>query len=379
MLVVAGDVFDSMQPSAHALARYYRFLGCVGASGVKQVVVVGGNHDSASRLDAPADVLAALDVHVVGGIGGAPTSWERCLVPLRDRADKLAAVALAVPYVHEFRLGVRTTDLDHTAVRAAFAQRFGALYTALADMAQQRWPGLPLVATGHLTIGPADREDYPHEIHQVGQIEGLPPTVLDPRLQYVALGHIHRPYPVVDHRVWYSGSPVAVSLPEAAVSRRVLQVDLAAEPVGRAQVTPVEVPCFRALYELQAPPAQLVAQVAALRWQQPLPPLLYCRAVCDQHQPLLTSQLQDALQSFPDGARPVLVELREVRATPLEVLEESRPRALAELTPADVFDTLCRAEGIGDTAALTAAFASIASATRDDFEAMVEDVRGGQS
>ena len=61
-LVVAGDVFDTMQPSAEAQARYFRFLADVAETGVQQVVIVGGNHDSPSRLDAPAEVLAALKV-----------------------------------------------------------------------------------------------------------------------------------------------------------------------------------------------------------------------------------------------------------------------------------------------------------------------------
>ena len=55
--MVAGDVFDSMHPSAEAQELYYRFLARVGGAGVRDVVVVGGNHDSAARLDAPRALL----------------------------------------------------------------------------------------------------------------------------------------------------------------------------------------------------------------------------------------------------------------------------------------------------------------------------------
>ncbi len=375
-LIIAGDVFDSMQPSSQALARYYRFLARAGAAGVRQVVVVGGNHDSASRLDAPAEVLAALDVHVVGGIGALDGSLDRYLVPLRARgSQEPAAVVLALPYVHEYRLGLRTTDLDHAAVRAAFAERFGALYSSLADRAQERWPGLPLLATGHLTIGPAKREDFPHEIHRVGQIDGLPASVLDPRLQYVALGHIHRPYPVVDQRAWYSGSPVALSLPEAATGRRVLCVDLDSDPAGVASVSPVEVPRFRRLVELQAPPDQLVERVGALQWDEPLPPLLYCRVVSDQYEPLLPKRLHEALRGFDEGKRPAIVEVRGVRATPLEQAEDADPVSLATLTPEEVFAELCQAKGISEPAPLASAFASIARIPPEDFDAMLREIR----
>ncbi len=374
-LVIAGDVFEHMQPSSEAMARYYGFLGRVGRTGVRQVVVVGGNHDSPSRLDAPADVLAALDVHVVGGITAAEEG--RCVVPLRRRSGVTAAVALAVPYVHEFRLGVRTTDLDHQAVRAAFTERFGALYRELADAARARWPDLPLVATGHLTLGPAQREDYPKEIHQVGHIDGLPATVLDPRIQYAALGHIHRSYPVDEaRRAWYSGCPVASSLAEARTPRKVLQVDLDADPEGQPTVTPIEVPAPRALRELRDTPEGLLAAVQALTWAEPLPPLLFCRAVTDALPSTFLNRLHEALGAFPDGERPALVELRQERATPLATAEEEPLRSLNDLLPEHVFATLCRGRGLEDTEALDAAFATLSSASRDDFQAMVEQVKG---
>jgi exonuclease SbcD len=379
-LLVAGDVFDSMQPSSAALAQYYRFLVRAAGSGVRQVVLVGGNHDSASRLDAPAEVLAALDVHVVGGIPGLDAPLDRLLVPLYARgAEQPSAVALAVPYVHEYRLGVRTTDLEHAAVRAAFAEHFGALYARLVALARQRWPRLPIVATGHLTLGSPQREDYPHAIHQVGLVDGLPASVIHPAIQYAALGHIHRPYPVAAPRIWYSGSPVALSLPEAAVSRRVLQVQLHPDPDGQPEVTPVQVPSFRGLVEIEAPPDKLLSQLRGLSWSEPLPPLIYARAVSDEYQPALMSRIHEALEAFPEPDRPALVELRGVRATPLELDEQAEPVDLDTLSPEQVFATLCRAKGLQQDDALAAAFASIARASGRDVETMAKDIREGRA
>lgn len=378
VLIVAGDVFDSMQPPAEALRRYYRFLGRVASSGVAQVVVVGGNHDSASRIDAPAEVLHGLNVHVVGGIGASEDTWTRCVVPLKSRSGAVEAVALAVPYVHEFRLGVRTTDPDQEVVRAQFRERFGRLYSHLADLAEARHPGLPIIATGHLTLGTeAKREDYPHEVHQVGTLEGLPVSILDPRIQYTALGHIHRSYPVgPERKAWYSGSPVAFSLPEAASPRRVLQVDLDPDPTGKGKVHPIEVPSSRGLLELRGAPDALLAMVRGLSWDHPLPPLLFCRAVTDSLGAGFTQSLHDALQSFEDDQRPCLVELRQERESALTFAPEDHVLPpLGELKPSEVFRTLCMARGRDDIEVLDAAFGSLAGATEDDFQAMLEDVR----
>lgn len=40
------------------------------------VVMIGGNHDSPSKLDAPHELLRAFDLHIVGGIHRQPmASW----------------------------------------------------------------------------------------------------------------------------------------------------------------------------------------------------------------------------------------------------------------------------------------------------------------
>ena len=52
-LLVAGDVFDTSTPSNRAQELYYRFLCRVVASHCRHVVVIAGNHDSPSFLNAP--------------------------------------------------------------------------------------------------------------------------------------------------------------------------------------------------------------------------------------------------------------------------------------------------------------------------------------
>lgn len=357
-LVIAGDVFDSMQPSAEAQAQYYGFLQRARQAGAAHIVVVGGNHDSASRLEAPADILGLLDITVVGGLrGDTNDNAARCLTPLRGRDGAVAAVLLAVPYVHEFRLGVRTTDLDHAAVRARFEERFTLLYRQLADQAEAEFPGLPIIATGHLTIGPANREDYPQEIHQVGQIDGLPATVFDPRIRYVALGHIHRSYPVDGHRAWYSGTPLALSPTEAKTPRRVLQVDIDGDGV---RVQPLTVPTPRALLDLRGTAAQVIAAIGGLVWTEPLPPLLYLDVQVTGPDPNLPQQVRDALAAHPFERRPHLVQLRETLPPSVGAALEATPD-LTAMSPRQVFERLVAASGATADAPLLQAFDTLAS------------------
>jgi exonuclease SbcD len=374
-LVVAGDVFDTMQPTVDALSRYFKLLAKIGESGVKQVIIIGGNHDSASRLDAPAEVLSALQVHVVGGIDGSPESQARCLVPLYDRAGEPRAVCLAVPYVHEFRLGVRTTDLDQAAVRAQFAERFGAIYSALCDAAEARFPGLPIVATGHLTMGPATKDDYPQVIHHVGAVEGLPESVVDPRIQYLALGHIHRSYPVANRRGWYSGSPIAFNVAEGRTPRRVLEVELSAEPGGSAKVSPLMVPKGRSLLEKTGSLVELEAWISGLQWDDPLPPLLFVQARLAAPEPELMNRLNGALAKHPEGRRPAIANTTVVGAHGADDRETGPPPSLAELKPADVLRQLCQHRGFNDDdGPLNAAFATIVTVSKDEWDAQLRRV-----
>jgi exonuclease SbcD len=373
VLVVAGDIFDALQPSAEAQEQYFRFLARLPSTGTRCAVIVGGNHDSASRLDAPAELLGALHIHVIGGLPQ-ESQLDRCLVPLPDRDGGTAAVALAVPYFHEFRLGVRGTEMEPPALRALFTDRFAALYTRLADMAQARWPGLPLLCTGHLALSTAGPEDYLQEIHLIGQIGCLPETILDDRVQYAALGHLHGLRPLRGGRAWYCGTPLPFTVAEAKSPRRVLLVDLDPRPEGQATVTPLKVPIFRALLELRAPPDPLVQAVRDLVWSEPLPPLLFLRTVTDEPQPVLVRRLHEALAEFPENRRPRLADLRYEATAPSEGDTVAIAPTLEESTPREIFATLCRARGLSEAANLEQAFATLQAYDADSFEAELDRI-----
>ncbi len=93
VLLVAGDIFDTTTPSNAAQTLYYRFLRRVAATGCRHVVVIGGNHDSPTFLDAPAELLKMLDVHVVGAATDSPAEE---VITLRDPEG--AAELLLPPY-----------------------------------------------------------------------------------------------------------------------------------------------------------------------------------------------------------------------------------------------------------------------------------------
>ena len=97
-LLVAGDVFDTSAPSNRAQELYYRFLCRVAASSCRHVVVIAGNHDSPSFLNAPRELLKALNVHVVGS---SSESLEDEVLVLRSELNAPELIVCAVPYLRD--------------------------------------------------------------------------------------------------------------------------------------------------------------------------------------------------------------------------------------------------------------------------------------
>jgi exonuclease SbcD len=361
VLVVAGDVFDQAQPSADAQRLYYQFLRKVSDS-LGAVVVVGGNHDSASRLDAPRDILAALHIHVVGGLSADRASWDRCLCPIRDRNGSVACVIAAAPFVHEFRLGVRTALRDESEIRASFIEAFGSFYRDLADRAQSRWPSAPLVTTGHLAAEGATRKDAPAETHMIGTIGALPATIFDARFSYVALGHVHRSYHVGGSRAWYCGTPIPLNLAEAQSPRQVLVFDTD-DPQGKP--SSVVVPSFRRLVKISGELDHVKKSLRSLEWDGPLAPFVCVEVEVDRYAPGLEAEVIRAAEANPRGGMRVLQPRQVPKGGAAKEPVPTMP-SLAELKPEQVFTRLCEARGEQPDDHLMNAFRSLLSEVEEE-------------
>jgi exonuclease SbcD len=68
-LIVAGDVFDRAVPSEDAVASLSRFLSALRARCPElPIILIAGNHDSATRLAFGSELLASMQLHLRGGV-----------------------------------------------------------------------------------------------------------------------------------------------------------------------------------------------------------------------------------------------------------------------------------------------------------------------
>jgi exonuclease SbcD len=350
-LVVAGDVFDSPAAPNEAFELYYRFLARLAAldgptrsGGRRTAIVVGGNHDSPGRLDAPRDVLASLSTHVVGGYEAARTGElvdpTGQLVPLAGGDGQVGLVVAAVPFLNDWRIGVRGFDAGADEQRASMNDRFRDVYARLADKAAAHFPGVPLVATGHLTCLPVrgqkvtDDDAVPAEINRVGTLGAMGPEIFDPRFAYVALGHIHRGFSVdAAARVRYAGSPVQVGITEPA-ARRVLLVDV--EPAG-ITVESLAVPVTRRLLSVRGDLDEVRARLASLAVPTgELPPYVSVRVTLTAPTPRIAEFVREAA-AVNQQCQPLIVDVQapllRAGANPVLPIGEDARR----VTPTEAF------------------------------------------
>ena len=241
VLLVSGDVFDLANPSTADRALYYRFLRRLSALNL-QVIITGGNHDSVGLLNAPKEVLEALNVTV---IGGATEDLKDELVAVTDNNSQPALVVAAVPFLRDKDLRHRETDEQFENRTEAIREGIKQHYAALAELAQANYPNLPALAMGHLyTIG-ADPSESERDIH-IGNTAAVDASAFPAHFQYVALGHIHRPQVIGKNEfIRYSGSPIPLSFSEKNDQKTVLIVSLEDGQNTKPQVVPV--PKFREL------------------------------------------------------------------------------------------------------------------------------------
>ena len=340
-LLVAGDIFDTANPSAEAQAAWYHFIAQARRRCPQlDVVVIGGNHDSAARLDAPDPLFVALDVRVVGGLPkkqGA-VDLERLLVPLKDAQGEVGAWVAAVPYL-------RPADLPPVSEEAAdkLIEGVRGVYAEVLEGARaRREKGQALVAMGHCYMVGTDLSALSERKILGGNQHALPVDLFPEDVAYAALGHLHKAQRVGGREgVRYSGSPLPLSLSERSYAHQVLLVELEGEQLSfvRPLYVPRRVDILRVpeqgVVELQ----EVVEQLRALAELEPETPdwrrpYLEVCVKLPRPEPALRRTVEAALE----GKAARLVKLSPDYTGSGHALAEGRPGvSLKERTPEDVF------------------------------------------
>lgn len=247
-MIVAGDVFDSANPSAAAEELLYDFLlrATLEVPGL-QIVITAGNHDSAGRLEAPAALLKTHNIYVRGTIHytskGEP-DFDYYLLPLAERQNGQAScVCMALPYLRggDYPAGMTPEQGLHF------------FFTQLHQhLRKSEYKGMPVVVAAHFYATGADicKDDHSERLVVGGQ-DCVDANVMGNNVSYAALGHIHKAQQVHGGcYAFYAGSALPMSFSEIAYRHGVQMVEVDAQ--GEVNVQFIEYSPLRTLVTIPA-------------------------------------------------------------------------------------------------------------------------------
>lgn len=239
LTLIAGDVFDAFTPPAWAEELFFELLDGLAAGGTRAVAVIAGNHDSGLRLAAAEALARRLGIILVGEVSepirGHDGGGGRVrVVPVAPQVARIEVpgadapiLAGLLPFLSEARV---TREGDDTFLADAHIEssRYAArLSGEIAARAAHHEPGAVRVLMMHQFVTGGTSSDSERRL-RVGALSDLDVAAIPAGLDYVALGHLHRPQEIAGaaSRSVYAGSPIAYSFSEAGQEKRAVLISV---------------------------------------------------------------------------------------------------------------------------------------------------------
>ena len=262
VVLIAGDLYDRAVPSVDAVQLATRSLRRIRDAGA-EIVLSTGNHDSAARLGAFGDFLAAGGLHIRSAVDqlADPVLFEDAHGPVA-----IYGIPYLEPDVARQSMGVPEAR-GHAGVLGEAMSRIRA------DLADRPAGTRSVVLSHAFVVGGTATESercidaaepsagdalFEFKRGTVGSVPGDTFRGVD----YVALGHLHRRQQL-GPRLRYSGSPLPYSFSEGGQTKGGWIVELG--PAGVRQVRPFDLPVVRPLATVRGELAEILAGYVELR------------------------------------------------------------------------------------------------------------------
>lgn len=256
LVLIAGDIYDTYNPSAAAEELFYDAIDRLNGKGKRAVVVIAGNHDNPERLCAASPLAYKNGIILLGypgsdaGIYKAGTGeikiadsgpgWLEIGMPYCEHN----AVIIALPYPSEARLEeLLSQQADEEVLQKAYSDKIGSIFSSLSQKFRHDTVNL---IVGHIFLR-GGKESESERTLQVGGALTVEPEILPANAHFAALGHLHRPQEIRNAPcpAFYSGSPLAYSFSEAEHSKAVYIIN--ANPGEKADIKPIYLDCGKPL------------------------------------------------------------------------------------------------------------------------------------
>jgi len=235
LVIIAGDVYNSYNPSAKAEKMFYDTLKRLSDDGKRLTLVIAGNHDSPDRLVAAGPLARDHGIIMMGtpktvvepGVYGQHriVDSEEGFIEIEINGESVVIVAVAFP--SEKRLNeVLYTGMESDEEKlTSYEDRMKLLFNNLEK--HYREDSINLLVSHLFVMGSV--ESGSERSIQLGGSYLINSAILPETAQYIALGHVHKPQvvPGSNKRARYSGSPIHYSKNEINFQKSLVKIRLA--------------------------------------------------------------------------------------------------------------------------------------------------------
>ena len=233
LIIVAGDIYDTSNPSSAAEKLFFKSLKSLSNNGKRPILIIAGNHDSPDRLIAATPILQDMGIIIVGTL--------KTVIPVGDynsykiinsgegfieiEINNEKAIILLMPFPSETRLKeVISYKMDEENIQKDYSYKVKKILHMLSENFREDTINL---IVGHFFVIGAETSDSERNI-QLGGSMAISADAFPKNAHYIAMGHLHRPQQIkgtIEH-AYYSGSPIQYSKSEANYAKLVYIVDL---------------------------------------------------------------------------------------------------------------------------------------------------------
>jgi len=338
LLIIAGDIFDTGFPPNYALSQYYSFLRQLPDTTCKQAIIIGGNHDAPSTLNAPRDILKYFKIHVIGGAEHNPENEIICI----PHEDDPRCIVCAVPFLRardvKKAISGETYEEKELAIREGIKTHyFNALNLALTLKSDKK---IPIIATGHLFASGAKISDSERTIY-IGDLDRVGLDCFPNEFDYIALGHLHMPQSVnLKDTIRYSGSPIPLSFSESNHDKSVTIVQFHQDQL--TGIDHISIPVFRCLDVITGSVEDVITQID--HYQPDNQTSLFSWIEIKITEPHCNPMIHEKLTSIINN-KPI--EILKILSNPKPINNQSiQVYHLNDISPYDVFLKKCHATGL---------------------------------
>lgn len=235
LVLIAGDLFDSFNPSIEATELFYKTIKRLTNNGKRPVIAIAGNHDAPDRIDAPDPLARECGIILIGYPNAEIqkldlehfqiSKTDKGFIELIINGIDFPVRILHTPYANEVRLKEYFGENEDIKLNISLKNKWSALADEYCDE-----KGANLLIT-HLYMN-SQNADFLEEPDgerplKIGNTDLVFFNCIPPQIQYTALGHLHsfNNIGTVEKPAIYSSSILCYSFAEAGQTKYVSIVE----------------------------------------------------------------------------------------------------------------------------------------------------------